>query len=271
MPAWPRIKIPKLVIPQPPLQEFTLFPELPRELRNRVWFFASSVSRDVSLLERNRSLVGEPHPGSPALLSASRESREEAKRYYTLCRLSDSIFIPTISEYTEPAIDGNTIWVNFDVDRFVFSGAPVASFGVQPLSLERDFKFDLCALKKIQYLVIERYDTKVPRYALRLLAELLSEGGNMRRLTLRVLDFPALRTHILSDNRLCRLVGKMEQYMVVEKTRWNWNMPVSIEIVTASLGTLLRVDSSSVFLEPPLVEKYDNSIEGRGAWYAVQK
>ena len=83
--------LPNLIVPVPnPPDEFSQFSKLPRELRHRIWRFASHEPRSVKLFVYNHhaSIPGltSSIPGqmrSPAILQVSKEARVEGLRYYT--------------------------------------------------------------------------------------------------------------------------------------------------------------------------------------------
>jgi hypothetical protein len=90
----PRLKIPAHE-PNNTLYEFTLFPKLPPELRNKIWKYAAFEPRVIKVLvdAKQVELVGGPwnsnvegqirHPG---IMQACRESRQEGRRYYERCQ-----------------------------------------------------------------------------------------------------------------------------------------------------------------------------------------
>lgn len=68
----------------PPSTVFTKFPELPTELRRKIWAFASRQPRSIELMYAwvDREFLNLKHP--PAVLHACFESREVALYFYTL-------------------------------------------------------------------------------------------------------------------------------------------------------------------------------------------
>jgi hypothetical protein len=129
----------------PPCTSFTLFPNLPRELRNKVWELAAHVSQDIDLSNK-KNPPRSYHP--PAIMYTSREAREEGSRYYTRCRDVAHIWTPS---FLNPHMAG-ILCINFAVDRFVF---PSESF---PLNYgevrELFFDFDGPLFERIQHLAI---------------------------------------------------------------------------------------------------------------------
>ncbi|PVH83361.1 hypothetical protein DL98DRAFT_616787 [Cadophora sp. DSE1049] len=98
------------------LKKFTLFPKLPLELRNKVWYFVANTQRQIRVwewVEYERDYFGLSHAVAgqlpiPAILHTCRHSREEGLRYYT--------------NYLEGC---SYSYINTEVDLFVFE-TPVA-------------------------------------------------------------------------------------------------------------------------------------------------
>lgn len=91
--------LPKLVIFKP-LETFTLFPELPKELRDLVWKQVASRSRLIPLHVYSR--YSDPPPerrlsflGLPSILLVSRHVRQEGLRYYQ--KVTERTFHPPVS------------------------------------------------------------------------------------------------------------------------------------------------------------------------------
>ena len=114
-----------------PLKEFHRFPKLPIEIRNMVWGHIASVPRDIKLYHRDATfmsprVVGQSH--NPAMVQVCRESRREAKRYYSY------VYEDKKPPYYEsPAYDMRNRWnkmfyVNFKVDRFVYHEASAKDY-----------------------------------------------------------------------------------------------------------------------------------------------
>ena len=129
----------------PPRTSFTLFPDLPRELRNKVWELAAHVSQDIDLSNK-RNPPRSYHP--PAIMCVSREAREEGSRYYTPCRNAAHIWTPS---FLNPHVAG-ILWINFAVDRFVFPihSMPLIYSPIRELFID----FDGPLFARIQHLVI---------------------------------------------------------------------------------------------------------------------
>src|SRR6187402_1897009 len=85
-------ELPPLVIPSRAPHAFTLFANLPIELRHKIWKLASFYSRRIKLfsgyqiwLAANHSHHVEGQSKVPAILHTSKEARAEGLRYYSLC------------------------------------------------------------------------------------------------------------------------------------------------------------------------------------------
>ncbi|KAL5325325.1 hypothetical protein ACEPPN_006450 [Leptodophora sp. 'Broadleaf-Isolate-01'] len=128
--------LPPITLPAPPtpLQEFTLFPRLPAEMRNKIWKHATQVSRKVKIFELNTVSTHkgwdsrvEGQTWIPGIMQACRESRYEGGKVYKLCY-----------EKPQPSREGGTendgqpeqasapltasgahLYINFDRDLFV--------------------------------------------------------------------------------------------------------------------------------------------------------
>jgi hypothetical protein len=120
--------IPSLEIPLPPLDEkFHLFPELPRELRNKIWKLASHEPRIITLDEKQRLrssvytwkstvLKQRRHP---SILHTSQEAREEGLRYYELCKEKSKVSSSGSGRRRHGRrLYKNTVYINFSVDVF---------------------------------------------------------------------------------------------------------------------------------------------------------
>jgi hypothetical protein len=86
--------VPNLEIPLPTEEKFHLFPELPRELRNKIWKLAAYQPRIIILDDRQRfpssryswSSTVPRQRRHPSMIHTSQEARAEGLRYYELCR-----------------------------------------------------------------------------------------------------------------------------------------------------------------------------------------
>jgi hypothetical protein len=86
--------IPNLEIPPPTQEEkFHLFPDLPLELRNKIWQLAANEPRIIILDDRQRppsnryswSSTVPQQQRHPGILHTSKEARAEGMRHYELC------------------------------------------------------------------------------------------------------------------------------------------------------------------------------------------
>ncbi|KAG4429603.1 hypothetical protein IFR05_014910 [Cadophora sp. M221] len=137
--------LPPLAIPDPPvyLQEFTLFPKLPENLRHHIWSFVASEPRKIKLIELDRryppssqtwdsSIAGQLK--NPGMVGACQESRKLASRYYRRCyekaqrspEDGDREWRGTRAELKQAKTDsmtsdGTAIYVNFSQDIFVLT------------------------------------------------------------------------------------------------------------------------------------------------------
>jgi 2EXR family len=99
----------------PPI--FTCFPDLPLELRNKIWMRACLEPRTFTLAVKTEHKIGRTVQGclpNPSVLSVNFESREEAKKHYEFCAQSKG---------NPGAFSLKTcgIYINFGVDRFLIS------------------------------------------------------------------------------------------------------------------------------------------------------
>ncbi|KAN0089558.1 hypothetical protein V8E51_019818 [Hyaloscypha variabilis] len=149
--------LPKLEIIVP-LREFTLFPDLPPELRHRIWRFAAMVPRSIRLRRLDYSSTYDDQPDAPAIMRTSRESRWEGKRYYTLFRELKHIETEQgLLDWTGEYIDyrrKKMVWINFKVDRFMWDLTLLPRHSM-PADLETHFNFEDFVIKSIRYLQCE--------------------------------------------------------------------------------------------------------------------
>jgi 2EXR family len=139
--------LPKLIIPTPlqPLETFTLFSQLPIEIRTKVWKLLSFQPRKVKLffdrppviLNKRRSIDGQSR--IPVVLRICQESRKEGLRHYTLCKEKVPIRLP-VGDWI------NHLYINFNVDHFMHGF--VLEYGEGFLSSN----FDLEVLEKIRFI-----------------------------------------------------------------------------------------------------------------------
>ncbi|KAN0089563.1 hypothetical protein V8E51_019823 [Hyaloscypha variabilis] len=102
-----------------PTPTFTLFPKLPRELRNRIWHMEAFESRVIKLVPYNvaASQRVEGQLQHPAMLHTSREARREGLRYYRKV-LRKCCDLRTHSQNIPCGKPRDIIYVNFEVDLF---------------------------------------------------------------------------------------------------------------------------------------------------------
>jgi hypothetical protein len=71
------------------MAEFTLFPNLPLELRRNIWRFAASTERIIEVRWGHCKDYYHSSTPPPSVLHASRESRIEALRYYEVLEMEN--------------------------------------------------------------------------------------------------------------------------------------------------------------------------------------
>ena len=121
----PRLAVQDLSVPP----TFTCFPDLPLELRNKIWMRACLEPRTFTLAVKTDHKFGRTVQGwlpNPSVLSVNFESREEAKKHYEFCAQSkgnpDAFSLKT-----------SGIYLNFDVDRFRISDRSTFFMEPQPV------------------------------------------------------------------------------------------------------------------------------------------
>jgi hypothetical protein len=120
--------LPPLEIPQPPpfsLVEFTLFPKLPPELRDKIWTYAAEEPRTIILQQvldgsnpREHFLSDETFWSSavtgqtrhPGIMQVCRESRQRGAKFYEKCY--------EVAQGCCKGVEGNAIFINFSIDGF---------------------------------------------------------------------------------------------------------------------------------------------------------
>lgn len=122
---WLLSKLPQLQSPcDNRIKAFTLFPNLPPELRSFIWKICSSEPRTINLvlprgisLDKARVENSDEHP---AVLQVCQESREEGLRYYSRCleEGSDASFFSEARILQAPGKVRKALFVNFKVDCF---------------------------------------------------------------------------------------------------------------------------------------------------------
>jgi hypothetical protein len=142
-------KLSSITIPTPvkPLESFTLFPRILFEIRTKIWELLSTQSRKVKLffdigayiIEETRTIDGQSK--IPAVLHICKESRTEGLRFYTLCK--ESVVTAAVMEHAVNQWT-NHLYINFDVDHFLFQHPPDSPRGC-------NFNFKQEVLKKIKF------------------------------------------------------------------------------------------------------------------------
>jgi hypothetical protein len=136
-------------VPSPREPEtFTLFPNLPIEIRLKIWGITASVARDV-ILAPNFLVTNRLNYQSlaPAIMHTCKESRQEGKLYYELCT---EIYYRRRFDCGMPV---NTTWINFSVDRFIIRGY-CSLLPYARLNYEQNM------VEKIQHLLVIGFHTK---------------------------------------------------------------------------------------------------------------
>jgi len=176
-------QLPRLIIPAKPVMEFTLFSNLPAEVRILIWGHAANEPRDFFLWRQGFGIGAyarcySRHRGYqrslPAVMEACRESREGKKHYE---RVFQFIRLPSrVHCRAAPA------WINFDFDRLWVpaDGATVSDLrnvdrdGCDPLD---NYNYDRATITRIRNIEFEcnsRYGPSTIRQALSSYQVLLS-------------------------------------------------------------------------------------------------
>lgn len=198
------------MVPLSELEFFTVFSSLPPELRARIWHFAAFQPSEIFFQTSLHGFIGQhSQPDGPAILYASRESRQEAKRYYTPCRVMKTL----------PEI----VWINFDADTFVF-GATL------PLPMDKAFNFDRSIMSRFQHLIIKtRENGGVLLECLTSLGNLL-RYGNVKSLTVKVMVIIGCQDNVFLSRCLCHLGRDHEKMIAGVARRWKWAIPTVVEV-----------------------------------------
>jgi hypothetical protein len=245
-------QLPKLAIPLPHTS-FTLFPNLPSELRNNIWKYAVMVPRDINLQYKDSLALGDHQPRAPAILLTSSKPRAEGKRYYTFCP------VLTKSPDKHRRRRANTrptvwVWINFTVDKFVWSQPPIPEIlqGTTLVQIELDeLCFVIDDIGKIQHLcldfVAESFNTDQFLYYLREMTKLLrSESlGKVTVMAEHSIAHKSKDHNLLAiDVDLNGMILSMQNAVLQEQEKAGWNLPFDIEI-------------NHVFLEPSYASIFD--------------
>jgi hypothetical protein len=156
-------KLPKLTVAGFPedLNTFTLFPNLPLELRLKIWSYAGDHPRTLQLTDtwdlQEQGVGIEGNNQVPGILQACSESRQEGLKHYTACtkRCAWSEKIHGTNGHVEartPCPDSK-VYINFDVDRFYLQRMKVPD-RVRPRDSLASFQLERRDLAKIQFLDI---------------------------------------------------------------------------------------------------------------------
>jgi hypothetical protein len=145
------------------LYEFTLFPQLPRELRNKIWEFAATEPRNIKLLlalidadaglHPRRTLIEGQHR-HPGLLQACSESREEGLRVYQPC-YHYSNYRVGFPHWQDSR--SNITYINFALDQFELD-LPGSRYDFETSRVIRsisEYNFKPPVLAKIKYLEVQ--------------------------------------------------------------------------------------------------------------------
>jgi hypothetical protein len=112
-----------------PLQSFTLFPNLPFELRSEIWGYAAHGTdpRIIEVIISSMSFKPKSHTSSPAVLSTCHESRESGLKVFDAVRYG--------VEFTGALInwDRDTLYFNTDIE----SGKQLLTNAKQPVWFEK--------------------------------------------------------------------------------------------------------------------------------------
>jgi hypothetical protein len=158
--------LPRLLSPEAPsrstLVEFTLFPRLPLELKQKIWFYAANHPRVIHLVKDGAIKPGRTsrvtaQSKQPAILQATRESRAEGKMYYELCSQKE---ITTHDKWYDSVLYGTRSWspdsfyINFGADTFLLPHAPFYDEDA-PSTIPKNyetFNYPLDVLERIRFL-----------------------------------------------------------------------------------------------------------------------
>jgi hypothetical protein len=172
----PRLKISPFEGPK-----FTLFPQLPIELRNKIWRHATEFPQAINLYGIGR-WEGVKHSVSelyniPPVLHASSESRAEALRHYQLLmhRIDTGCTFDTVISKFVSTWKDRYVYINFKVDHFAHSN-------IRRIFFTPDFflPFQSCYLSQIRLLDVELYGEHDLRWSELRIVKYLHERENWR-------------------------------------------------------------------------------------------
>jgi len=154
-------KLPNLTVSGFPedLETFTLFPNLPLEIRLKTWSYAGDHPRTLQLTDtwyQKKQRVGiEGNNRVPGILHACSESRQEGLKHYTACtkRCSRWEKIHGINGHVASQIScpASKVYINFDVDQFNLQKMETSS---RPRNSLASYQLERRDLAKIQLLDI---------------------------------------------------------------------------------------------------------------------
>jgi len=231
-------QLPKLTAVLPELETFTIFSKLPSELRARVWRFAAMHPSEIFFQRRRDGFAGQSlQPNGPAILYACWESREEAKKYYTPCRMTrlppppPSNLFQARQPSAPPFKAGKaTVWINFSSDSFVF-GDCFVDRGTD-LALSKAFDFDDSIMSRIQNLVIKTNGQNADGLLIECLTTLenLLRHGIVKSLLVKLMVTVNCNEGVFLS-RILRKVGRnQETFVAIVARRRKWAVPTIIEV-----------------------------------------
>ena len=162
-------QLPRLIIPAKPVMEFTLFSNLPAEVRILIWGHAANEPRDFFLWRQGFGIGAYARcyshhrgyqPSLTAVMEACKESREEGKKYY------ERVF-QFIRLRRRDHCRAAPAWINFDFDRLWVpaDGATVSDLrnvdrdGCDPLD---NYNYDRANLARNRNIKFEFINSYVP-------------------------------------------------------------------------------------------------------------
>jgi hypothetical protein len=133
------------------LETFAPFPRLPHELRIKIWKYAANISRNITVTIGRQDQTQINQPPAPPILQATKESRNEAMRYYTLCM--DSAGPPPLLGRNLGGKVYPPVWINFTVDVFLY----LSEEFFHNREVQTPFDFDDSVLSRIQHVEMQGY------------------------------------------------------------------------------------------------------------------
>jgi len=138
----------------PPLTEFTLFGELPVELRVKIWGIAACEPSKIILKSRTRTSTAlqlhssvDGQTRHPSLLQVNFESRQEGLQFYEKC-IEIEQGSTNDSSPIRVSRSCKVLYINFSKDVFLFN----CVWFLQPAP--RDYNFCSCILNRIERLEV---------------------------------------------------------------------------------------------------------------------